>query len=112
MNAAERHLNRKTDRAKGLLKEFHEETYPLEEPLLQIALEKRFEKVKARWDSYETDDFSLDDWRTLLAFEMWKDGMEWDDVLDLWQGNNEQYNDRGSILVCLGHTFGYIREVE
>jgi len=108
----DRHLAFKNGRVKGLLEKFHEETYPLEEPILQIALEKRFEKVKALWDAHETDDFSLDNWRTLLAYEMWKDGMEWEDVLDLWQGKNELYNDRGSILVCLGHTFGYIREVE
>lgn len=109
----------KNGRVKGLLEKFkHEGERPLapyrDDPdgleTMLLELEKRFEKVRKLWDDGETDDFSLDDWRTLLAYEMWKDGMEWPDVLDLWNGKDEQYNDRGSILVCLGQTFGYIKE--
>jgi hypothetical protein len=76
----------------------------------QHKLERRFRELKTRYDDHDYEEFSLEDWRTLLAFEMWKDGMEWDDVLDLWQGGNDAYNDIPSVCTCLGHTFGYMKE--
>lgn len=99
----DRNLAFKNGRVKGLLEEFKQAQITPE------ALEVKFMELRSRYDAYEGDDFSLEEWRTLLAYEMWKDGMEWTDVLDIWAGRNASYKERGDILVCLGHTFGYTK---
>lgn len=76
----------------------------------ELDLEAEFQRLLSLYDESSFTEFSLEELRTFLAHAMWKDGMEWPDVLELWEGRNELYNERGNILVCLGHVFGYMKE--
>ncbi len=66
-------------------------------------LEKEFELLK-------NDNIALldtDKLQTILAYEMWKDGMEWSDAKDLWTGKNSIYTDKNLIILELQEKFGY-----
>ena len=53
------------------------------------------------------DDLSLGEVRTLLAYHLWDDGMETEDVQELLLGKNPGYQDHETIMNELVNTFGY-----
>ena len=57
---------------------------------------------------YKTlNSLELDQLQALLAYEFSNDGMEWEDVLDVWEGKNPLYNTRESIITDLVDLFNY-----
>jgi len=66
-------------------------------------LEEEYELLKnANINTLDTDQL-----QTILAYEMWKDGMEWIDVKELWDGKNSLYTDKLEIIQELKHKFNY-----
>jgi hypothetical protein len=46
--------------------------------------------------------------RCAVAYHQWQDGMEWDDVMEIWEGTNPLYGNKTQCCDCLIHTFGRI----
>jgi len=66
-------------------------------------LEKEYEYLKDQNIAL----LSTDQLQTILAYEMWKDGMEWTDVKEIYEGKNTLYADKSSIINELKTKFQY-----
>jgi len=66
-------------------------------------LEKEFELIKDNNIAL----LELNQLQTIIAYEMWKDGMEWSDVYDIWTGKNSSFTDKNIIIKKLQNTFNY-----
>jgi hypothetical protein len=53
------------------------------------------------------DELTLEQLRTLLAYEEWKNGMEWKDVIELWVGAAFLYDTRETIMDRLVNVYGF-----
>jgi len=73
--------------------------------LEQAAMALGYEALKAF--KKNLDELSLDELRTLLAYEEWKDGMEDNDVMDVWLGTAFIYDTREPIMDRLVNVYGY-----
>jgi len=73
--------------------------------LEQLAVELDYEALRA--GKKKLDDLTVPDLRAVHAYEGWKDGMEWEDVMALWLGTNDLYSSRDEILNQLVNVYGY-----
>lgn len=66
-------------------------------------LEKEYKKLKKK----NIRSLNLNELQTILAYEMWKDGMSWRDVGEILSGKNPLYNTEKEIMNFLKTVFGY-----
>ena len=66
-------------------------------------LEQEFNRIKSKDLKLQ----SIKELQTALAHEMWKDGMEWEDVESVWKGKNPLYTQKKDIMNYLENTFGW-----
>jgi len=67
-------------------------------------------KLEEEFELLKNDNIALMELKqlqTIIAYEMWKDGMEWSDVNDIWTGKNHAFTDKNLIIKELQNIFAY-----
>lgn len=76
-----------------------------QEKLEQSVKDLGYEALKAF--QKKIDELTRNQLLTLLAYEEWKDGMEWRDVMEVWVGAAFLYDTRETIMDRLINVYGY-----
>ena len=87
-----------------------EETIKSEQNSLeQLVTDLGYESLRAGQKKLDT--LNHDQLRAILGYELWKDGAEWNDVVDAWLGikdfENDVYSSREYIMDELVNVYGY-----
>jgi hypothetical protein len=68
---------------------------------------KTIQDLEKAIDKSQITELNLEYLRAILAFEYAKDGMEWNDVLEIWEGKNPMFQTEQKIMETLIEVFDW-----